>query len=221
MEMLSRLQDYGAVLAETVKYFGSQAPEEQRHIQTSPSASSTILDELDESSSLNWLSWKNFCFNTAFAHLAPRTSQELRIYAKQAAKLIDWIRDSRNDSVFRAWQGLDQVVDSPQSESARIDRESSEKAALEYILNLESPDLWCPGTTGEESGRRPESARLSEYRQGAFALYISQEALRTPHDPYIGEQRAHVSGTFSLGGTDEETRGNLSADNHWRRTILG
>jgi len=224
------IQDYGAFLKETSitlqqsDPFAPQAPELSRDLPTSPSETSSRLDDTDDISPLDWLSWRHFQFNKVFAHLAPLTSRETRIYAIQSAKLIDWIRDWGNDALFGTWQGLDQVVDPlPQSDEVRIYRESIEKAALEHILEVAPPERQSRRAMGGDFGWRPGMDGKSECRQGAFARYISQETPQPSHGPELPVQSAEPSrsSSFSVGGSEEDTRSVVSQDNHWRRTIFG
>ena len=229
-EEWNSIQDYGAFLKETAITFqqsdpsAPQAPEPLRDLQVLPSQPSSRPDDSDDISPLDWLSWKHFRFNKVFAHLAPLTSRENRIYATQSAKLIDWIRDWGNDALFGTWQGLDQVVDTPpQSDEARIYRESIEKAALEHILEVAPPEGQGRRVIGGELGWRPGMDGKSECRQSAFARYISQEAPQSSHGPVLPVQSAEPSrsSSFSTGGSEEDTRSVVSQDNHWRRTIFG
>jgi hypothetical protein len=224
------IQDYGAFLKETAITFqesdpsAHQAPDLPRDIPTSPYQTSNRPEESEDISPLDWLSWRHFRFNKVFGHLAPLTSRENRIYAMQSAKLIDWIRDWGNDALFGAWQGLDQVVDSPsQSEEVRIYRESIENAALEHILEASPPESQGRRVIGGELGLRPGVGGKLECTQGAFARYISQEAPQPSRSPDLRMQSAEPSrsSSFSMGGSEEDTRSVVSQDNHWRRTIFG
>jgi hypothetical protein len=226
-EEWKNIQDYGAFLKETATTFHQYDPfaaqplDVRRDIPPSPTETSQRPDEWEDISPLDWLSWRNFRFNTVFSHLAPLTSRENRIYAMQSAKLIDWIRDWGNDALFGTWQGLDQVVDSPpQSDETRLYRESVEKAALEHILDVApSLDRQSRQAIGE-LGWRPSN---SENLQGAFARFISQDAPQPSHGPELRVTSAEPSrsSSFSIGGSEDDTRSVVSQDNHWRRTIFG
>lgn len=225
------IQDYGLYLKDaaiTVHQsdpFVSQIPDVRRDTPTSSTETSNRPEEFEDISPLDWLSWKHFRFNAVFAHLAPLTSRENRIYAMQSAKLIDWIRDWGNDALFGTWQGLDQVVDSPpQSEETRLYRESIERAALDHILDVApSPDRQSQQAIGGELGWRPGLAGKSENLQSAFARYISQDAPPPSNRPETRVTSAEPSrsSSFSMGGSEDDTRSIVSQDNHWRRTIFG
>jgi len=125
---------------------------------------------------------------------------------------------------YLALGSLDQVVDSPpQSEEVRIYKESIEKAALEHILEVSPPENQGRRVLGGELGLRPGMGGKPEYTQGAFARYISQEAPQPSNGPDIRMQSAGPSrsSSFSIGGSEEDTRSVVSQDNHWRRTIFG
>ena len=223
------IQDYSAFLRETAATvrlsdpLASSSLDVRRDLPPSGTETSLRPDELEDISPLDWLSWRNFRFNAAFAHLAPLTSHENRLYAMQSMKLIDWIRDWGNDALFGTWQGLDQVVDSPpQSEETRLYRESIERAALKHILDVDpSPERQSRQAIGGELGWRPGAGRL-ENSQSAFAKYISQDAPRPSHGP---EPRASGepsrASSFSVGLSEDDTQSVVSQDNHWRRTIFG
>jgi hypothetical protein len=224
------IQDYGEFLKESTNTFRQsnpfalESPDPRRTIPSTPQTSRPS-NESDDISPFDWISWGNFRFTTEFAHLAPLTSRDNRIYATQSSKLINWIRDWGNDALFGSWQGLDQVVDSArQPEETRRYRESMEKAALEHILEVEPlPDRSNRGAIREELGYRPHMDSYSENTRSTFARYLSQDAPQPLDGPehLVTSTGPSRSSSYSLGGTDDDTRSIVSQDNHWRRTIFG
>lgn len=217
-----RIQDYGDFLRQTADTFRSDmlTPPERR-ITRSPPENARRSNESSSISPFDWLSWRNFRFNGVFAHLAPLTAHENRIYARQCTKLIDWIANSINDVLFPGWAGLDQVVDIQRtSEDAHHRREAAELEALERILedsDEKSTDI--PTVGPPELGWRPIDGHRT---QTSFAKYLSQEAPQIfPPQVHARVTSTEPSRSSSMGGSDDDTRSVVSQDNHWRRTIFG
>jgi hypothetical protein len=229
-ESWESIQDYGNYLRETADTFRSDtfttSPTIARRTEpASPENARLQASDLQAISPFDWLSWKNFQFNAEFGSLAPLTARENRIHAQQSAKLIEWIKDSINDALFRGWGSLDQVTDvQPLSEEARRHGESIESEALVRILEgTNDPLSELQNPQVRELGWRPPPDGTRERLQTSFARYLSQETPQSsPQRSELGVTSIEPSRSSSMGGSGEEdTHSVVSQDNHWRRTIFG
>jgi len=221
----NEIQEYGKFLRETVnnampEEFGEQPPEQRRASSTS---AETVHGTREEKyvSPFDWVSWRNFRLHSEFKHLAPLTSRENRIHAQQSSKLGDWITDPINDSMFRGWNGLGQVVypEPLLEEEQREQEESAETEAVERILGEDDEEQ----QTGEQDSSGMEGVRTPS-QQTSFARYLSQESPSSPKDSSRQPPRVtsiEPSRSSSMRSSDEDTRSIVSQDNHWRRTIFG
>jgi len=231
----NEIQEYGEFLRETVNtaapnVFVSQSAEHRRASSSVSTGTTHRTREEKYITPFDALSWRNFHFHSEFKHLAPLTSQENRIHAKQSSKLSDWITDPINDSMFRGWNGLGQVVyPGPLSEVEQREQESAEVEAVGRILGEENEEAEQRQQTGEpaltlnpdEVVRTPNTASL---RQTSFARYLSQEIPSSSKDTLLqlpGVTSSQPSRSSSMRSSDEDTKSIVSQDNHWRRTILG
>lgn len=229
------IQEYGQFLRETVNAAIPDvfvSAEERR--KASPSASTERTHRTREEKYItpfDSLSWRNLHFHSELKHLAPLTSQENRIHAKQSSKLSNWITDPINDSMFRGWNGLGQVVyPGPQSEEEQRQQASAQLEAIRGILEEENEsEVEEPPPTGEPAlPLNPDEGiptpNTTSAGQTSFARYLSQEAPSSSKDtllPPPGVTSLQTSRSSSMRSSDEDTKSIVSQDNHWRRTILG
>jgi hypothetical protein len=156
-----------------------------------------------------------------FALLAPLTSRETRRFARQSARLGNWILDSANDALFSGWQGLGQVVPpAPLPESERFHHEHLEREALEHILDEDEEDQATDQDREAmgELGWRPVARVRGERTQTPFGRFLSQD-LPPSRPPEVGVTNPSTRDSHS--GSEEDTHSVVSQDNHWRRTIFG
>jgi hypothetical protein len=166
------IQDYGKYLENTADTFQyTDFVMEPASVQPVTIPEKRALDFLFE-----WFSWRNFRFNTDFAQLAPPTTREDRIHARQSANLSDWILDWGND-VFFGWQSLGQVVGPPPpTEETRRQRDIVEQTALQQILEVvEDP----AASTVRQGGIWSALDGIPERAQSPLARYLSQEDTRS------------------------------------------
>jgi hypothetical protein len=224
------IQEYG-------KYLGATAELLTVHTNTLPSdAEATtqpplhtgdaeaLPSPLSFDSPIEQLRFRSSRFAAEFADLAPLTSRENRIHARQTTNLIEWISDPANDELFPGWCGLDQIGNRPASPEEHQQKEDREVEALERILEVRDEERRSSTEGKGELGWH--SVGMGEGRPSSLAKYLSQDA------PPSKRRRLEVVGTR---GTTERSRSNnaqtgvsgedtprvVSQDNHWRRTIFG
>ena len=211
------VQDYGNFLREaadtfrTTEMFSSTPPPPSPPL---PSSQTISTSETPDTSPYDWQSWKTFNFTDEFARLAPLSPQESQLQGHQSAKLIDWIKHSINDALFRNWRSLDQIISTPSnSEDARQEREP---AASKPILHTPNDDDLLPDliVREEASNQTPLSRELV---QASLAVASTSQLAGREEDR---AQSAQIEPRESSGGA-EDTRSVVSQDNHWRRTIFG
>ena len=223
------IQDYGQYLGQAASHFPLSPagpvypPPISVHTIPPPDGPTPQTSNSNQLSAFEWISWRQFEFNTEFSHLAPLNASQDRIYAQQSGNLANWVANPANDQMFSGWQSLNQVVDPPPiSEEAQHQQEQQQAYALQQILTVQESDRLHQMS---ELGCRPESRFHGDQPQGPFAQYLSQQAPASSSQMQTQESgvtsNIEQSRSGSSGISDEDTRSVVSQDNHWRRTIFG
>jgi len=226
------IQEYGQFLGEAANHFPfspngpSYPPPISFHTVPPPDNTTPQTSISSYISPFDWISWRQFQFNTEFSHLAPLDPSQDRTYAQQSANLSNWVANPANDAMFTGWQGLSQVADHQSiSDETQRQREEEQQHALQQMLVVEGQQhtgSHSSATIGD-GGWRPDPYFRGDPTQSPFAQYLTQEApvLSSQLTEMNGNNDVQPSGNKNPEISEQDTQGIVSQDNHWRRTILG
>jgi hypothetical protein len=220
-ETWDTIQEYGDFLRDTANNVSMDSLMSPLTAQVGePTQRTTLPDDSQRISQathispFDFLTWRNFHFYEVFSHLAPLTVGENQLHARQSGKLIDWISDLSNDSMFGGWSGLSQAVSpSPRLEDARRRQDYLEQTVLRQILDDGHTAPRRAGELGWKINEEPGGRKV-------FADFLLQEHPGR-QEPASDGANVDTSKASSVDGSENDTPSVVSHDNHWRRTIFG